>query len=66
MTVSVSVLSPGLAEGFTGYAAETFADAPALSRFAASQVLGLPAPDDILAQGLDPASLLPARLLQKA
>jgi hypothetical protein len=32
VTVSVSVLAPGLAEGFTGYAAETFAEAPALSR----------------------------------
>lgn len=32
MTVSVSVLAPGLAEGFSGYAAETFAEAPALSR----------------------------------
>ena len=33
MTVSVSVLAPGLAEGFAGYAADAFAKAPALSRF---------------------------------
>ena len=32
MTVSVSVLAPGLAEGFAGYAADAFAKAPALSR----------------------------------
>ncbi|MGB5297791.1 MAG: hypothetical protein WBN48_03570 [Thiogranum sp.] len=33
MTVSVSVLAPGLAEGFAGYAADAFTKAPALSRF---------------------------------
>lgn len=33
MTVSVSVLAPGLAEGFTGYAPDAFTKAPALSRF---------------------------------
>jgi len=32
VTVSVSVLAPGLAEGFAGYAADAFAKAPALSR----------------------------------
>lgn len=33
MTGSVSVLAPGLAEGFAGYAADAFTKAPALSRF---------------------------------
>lgn len=32
MTVSVSVLAPGLAEGFAGYAADAFTKAPVLSR----------------------------------
>ncbi|MEP3245564.1 MAG: FAD-dependent oxidoreductase [Sneathiella sp.] len=36
--------------------------APALSRFAASQVLRQPVPADILDQGLDPASLSPSRI----
>lgn len=40
--------------------------APALARFAASQVLGHSAPEDILAHGLDPLALAPARLRQAA
>ncbi|WP_137702089.1 NAD(P)/FAD-dependent oxidoreductase [Marimonas lutisalis] len=63
--VGYSATAPGFfwLAGQGGYGIQS---APALSRFAASQVLDLPAPDDILAEGLDPASLLPARLLQKA
>jgi D-arginine dehydrogenase len=39
--------------------------APALSRYAAADILGQNLPQDILDQGLDPASLAPLRLLQK-
>lgn len=55
------------AEGFYwlagqgGYGIQTV---PALSRFAAHQILGDPIPADILDQGLDPSSLAPGRLRQ--
>jgi D-arginine dehydrogenase len=45
--------------GQGGYGIQT---APALSRFAASLVLGQPIPRDIAEQGLDPASIAPDRL----
>lgn len=40
--------------------------APALARFAASQILGRQAPEDILAHGMDPKALAPTRLRQAA
>ncbi|MDQ2091212.1 NAD(P)/FAD-dependent oxidoreductase [Marimonas arenosa] len=36
--------------------------APALSRFAASQIVGSDIPQDVLTEGLDPATLAPGRL----
>ncbi|MCB1367476.1 MAG: FAD-binding oxidoreductase [Rhodobacteraceae bacterium] len=47
--------------GQGGYGIQT---APALSRFAAAQILGAAVPQDILDQGLDPVALSPARLGQ--
>ncbi|NOX74800.1 MAG: FAD-binding oxidoreductase [Alphaproteobacteria bacterium] len=46
--------------GQGGYGIQT---APALSRYAAADILGQELPQDILDQGLDPADLGPARLL---
>jgi D-arginine dehydrogenase len=47
--------------GQGGYGIQT---APALSRYAAADILRQKLPQDILDQGLDPASLAPLRLLQ--
>lgn len=55
----------GRADGFywlAGQGGYGIQSCPALSRFAAAQIVGSPVPSDILSAGLDPATIEPGRL----